>query len=157
MWIPPFALLILLPLAAGPERPAAATLYGVWDGTLTTTQAGRCTMAGASTLTQEIRVIIRAGDDGKPEGGWTLLPAAMDRDDNLKVSLRRDGIRLEHAKMAACGDASPRKYSVKWEGAGPTETDGKRTLILSGTDEPCSQSGCRFGHTVTLEWKRPAP
>ncbi len=146
--------LLVAALQPAGQTPASA-LYGVWDGTLTITQAGRCSTNGLAGRSEEVRVVIRPGDDdGKPQAGFTLLPAVMDIDDNLKVGLKRDRVRLELSKTAVCGAAPPRKYSVKWDGPWPTAVDGKRTLRLAGEDAPCPEGGCRFRQTLTVEWKR---
>jgi hypothetical protein len=145
--------LLVAALQPAGETPASA-LYGVWDGTLTTTQVGRCSINGVAERTEEVRVVIRSGDGDKPQAGLTLLPAVMDIDDNLKVGLKRDRVRLEQSKMAGCGGAAARKYSVKWDGPWPTAVDGTRTLRLAGEDAPCPEGGCRFKQTLTVAWKR---
>jgi hypothetical protein len=145
--------LLVAALQPAGQTPASA-LYGVWDGTLAIKQAGRCSTNGVSERSEEVRVVIRPGDDGKPQAGFTLLPALVDVDDNLKVGLKRDRVRLELSKMGVCGATPPHKYSVKWDGPWPAEADGERTLSLAGMDVPCAEGGCRFKNTLTLQWKR---
>jgi hypothetical protein len=52
-----------------------------------------------------------------------------------------------------CGEVQ-NSYTVKYDGAWPTEVDGRRTLRLEGRDSPCPFGGCHFRKVLELEWKR---
>ncbi len=140
-----------------PQSPAPA-LEGVWEGTLTTVQIGKCSMDGGEETSKDVRLVLRAGDGGAIVGA--LIPASspmMTGKDNLTVKIAGDKLRLEHERTALCGETFKRKYTAKLEGPLPAMVDGKRMLVLKGLDVPCIQTGCRFGLVLSAEWKGPPP
>ncbi len=143
------------PVAQSP----ASMLEGVWEGTLTTVQIGKCSMNGGPESRDNHRIVLRAGDGGKLTGAIVPLTASSPEKfkDNLTVRIDGDKVRIEHERFASCGENFKRKYTAKLEGPLPSMVDGKRMLLLKGLDVPCIQGGCRFGLALAAEWKGPPP
>jgi hypothetical protein len=150
------ALLLCSPSApAGEADPKA--LVGVWEGTLTRVQAGRCTLAGQEKLVMPVRVVIRLDEKGQVVASLTMLPAAIDNEGNISIRVDKERLFVDQPGMALCGETFRRKYVVKHEVGAAITPDGRRTLQFVGMDVPCIQSGCRFQNVFELEFKADPP
>ena len=157
MWTS-FALLVSLLLGAQPASQApASALVGVWEGTWTRVQAGRCSVAGQEKTVSPVRVIIRLDDKGEVVAGLTLLPAAADHEGNVKIRVDKERLFLDQPATAFCGETFKRKYVVKHEIGASVTPDGRRMLQFVGIDAPCIQAGCRFQNVFELEFKGDPP
>lgn len=150
------AALLLFPARAA-DAPDPAALAGIWEGTLTRVQAGRCSIGGQERTVTPVRVVIRPDGKGQVLAGLTLLPAAADREGNVAIRVDRDRLFLDQPVTALCGATFKRKYVVKHEIGAALAADGRRTLQLVGMDVPCIQSGCRFQNLFQLDFKGEAP
>jgi hypothetical protein len=161
MAIPSLAVLLALvagqPVPPATPAPSPEVMEGVWEGTMANTQFGKC---GWAAPPERVRIVVRLGDDGEPTGWLAPLdavPPSATPKDNLKIKIVGDKVRIEHERIAQCGETFKRKYAAKLEGRLPSMVDGKRMLVLDGLDVPCIQSGCSFGVAVSAEWKGPRP
>jgi hypothetical protein len=154
-------LLVAAVLLCSPSAPAAApdpkALVGVWEGTLTRVQAGRCSVGGQEKVVTPVRVIVRLDDKGQVVAGLTMLPAAVAHEGNVSIRVDKERIFLDQPVTAFCGETFKRKYVVKHEIGAAITPDGRRTLQLVGMDVPCIQSGCRFQNVFDLEFKGDPP
>jgi hypothetical protein len=157
---------VLLSLLLAGQAPgavaqsSASALEGVWEGTLTTVQIGKCSMNGGAESSSEVRIVLRPGSGGTIGGvlmPLTVVPPPTNPKDNLSVKIAGDKLRIEHERTALCGETFKRKYTAKLEGSLPAMVDGKRMLVLKGLDVPCIQTGCRFDLVLSAEWKGPPP
>ena len=76
--------LLVAALQPAGQTPASA-LYGVWDGTLTSAQIGRCSINGVAGARQEVRIVSGPAID-KPHGAPDAAAGRHGIDDNLTRS-----------------------------------------------------------------------
>lgn len=148
----------LLTLTAAPAAaPDPKALAGIWEGTLTRVQAGRCSVGGAEKRVSPVRVVIRVDAEGAVVAGLALLPAAAVLEGNVSIRVDKERLFFDRPVTALCGETFKRKYVVKHEIGASVTPDGQRRLQFVGMDVPCIQSGCRFQNIFELEFKGAPP
>jgi hypothetical protein len=157
-------LLLSLMLAAGlpqspaePSPPDPKALIGVWEGTLTRVQAGRCSLGGREKTVDNVQVVIDVDENGAVAAGWTRLPSPVKARPTVAIRVDKARLFFDVPITAQCGPNFRRKYVVKYEIGASIEPDGRRMLRLVGSDVPCITSGCRFQSVYELEFRGVPP
>jgi hypothetical protein len=149
----PTLLWVVAATAAAPSAADPRAMLGVWEGTMTRIQAGRCSIAGQEKTVQSVRVIVRLDDRGQVVAAMGPLPAPGHVGYNVTIRVDGEKIFLDQPVTAYCGQNFRRKYVVKHDVGASIEPDGRRVLRLAGMDVPCIQSGCRFQQLIEVEFK----
>ena len=130
-----------------PQTPSS--LAGIWEGIQRFEQVGQCGLAGNPTRVK-IAVLV------DPDGSLRVQQAGAAQELDWTGRIGDGKVVFEAPSAARCDSRSGYRMS-KYSGAFPTLKDGKRRLMLRGTDEPCPDQGCRFDRMMNLTWQGPLP
>jgi len=155
------------PQDAEVATPGYSRLSGVWTGSMSFLQRGKCSLGRSGRSDSQVRFRISAEADGtllvRPESGLRVANAgALDVGDDRASANRTpskkpwrghvspdQSVELQAPGHSVCSK-QPREFTISYSGSFGDKR-GRRTLSLAANVEVCPATGCTFEVAIHLK------